>query len=152
MAIDRHLVRGLGAYPTAECYDPNRSSWVPYWINTSTEANCVLMKLFGAYPGVDYKTPYPEPPPPVAPGVPPAGNVSPEEAQRIQDQLIAESDVATKTRLQLFYEDLAADIDARTKDCSWYQNKGSDNACHFGSTMLWIVAAAGVATAVYLKR
>lgn len=30
----------LGAYPTDACYDPNRYSWLPYWIDDFTESNC----------------------------------------------------------------------------------------------------------------
>jgi hypothetical protein len=30
---------GLGAYPTDSYFDPNRPSWLPYWIDTPTESN-----------------------------------------------------------------------------------------------------------------
>ncbi len=29
---------GLGAYPTDSYYDPDRPSWLPYWIDDSTES------------------------------------------------------------------------------------------------------------------
>jgi hypothetical protein len=31
--------RGVGAYPTDSYYDPNRPSWMPYWMNDLTESN-----------------------------------------------------------------------------------------------------------------
>ncbi len=147
---------GLGAYATSECYDPGRPSWYPYWLNTPTEAQCVLAKdILGKYPGVDYKTPYPNPPMPTAPPVPDlpiSGNVPSEEVPQIYEEIIAGGSEADKSQLQSFFDRLWIDIEARTRDCSWYQTKGSDNQCHFGSTALWIAAAAGVAAAVYLKR
>jgi hypothetical protein len=33
-------VPGLGAYPTDPCYDPNRPSWLPYWLDDLTESDC----------------------------------------------------------------------------------------------------------------
>jgi hypothetical protein len=35
-------LRGLGEYPGYYCYDANRPSWVPYWIDTFTEEQCNL--------------------------------------------------------------------------------------------------------------
>jgi hypothetical protein len=32
--------RGFGAYPTDPCYDPNRPSWLPYWLDDLTESDC----------------------------------------------------------------------------------------------------------------
>ena len=32
--------RGFGAYPGDPCYDPNRPSWLPYWIDDFTESEC----------------------------------------------------------------------------------------------------------------
>ena len=146
--LDRRLTRGLGLYPDAECYDPSKSFLWPNIIDTPTELECMLAKSTGQYPGVDYKTEYPVPPSPVAPGVPPSGNVAPEDVPQIIDKLITDADMAEKLRIQKFYQDLGKKLD----DCSWYQTKGADGACHLGSTTLWIVAAAGVAAAVYLKR
>lgn len=31
-------MNGLGAYPDQSYYDPNRPSWLPYWIDTPTES------------------------------------------------------------------------------------------------------------------
>lgn len=31
---------GFGSYPDEPCYDPNRSSWLPYWWPNSNEAAC----------------------------------------------------------------------------------------------------------------
>lgn len=32
--------RGLGEYPGYYCYDNNRPSWLPYWIDDLTESEC----------------------------------------------------------------------------------------------------------------
>lgn len=62
----------LGAYPTDPYYDPQRPSWLPYWIDTPTETEAKYAFLFGVKPGqiVDPATAYPNPPaarPPAAP-------------------------------------------------------------------------------------
>lgn len=31
---------GIGAYPTDPCYDPDRPSWLPYWLDDFTESDC----------------------------------------------------------------------------------------------------------------
>jgi hypothetical protein len=33
-------LRGLGEYPGYYCYDANRPSWLPYWIDDFTESGC----------------------------------------------------------------------------------------------------------------
>ena len=33
-------MRGLAAYPGDPCYDPNRPSWLPYWIDDTAEDEC----------------------------------------------------------------------------------------------------------------
>jgi hypothetical protein len=35
-------LRGLGEYPGYYCYDANRPSWLPYWIDSFTEEQCNL--------------------------------------------------------------------------------------------------------------
>jgi hypothetical protein len=35
-------LRGLGEYPGYYCYDCNRPSWLPYWIDDITEESCNL--------------------------------------------------------------------------------------------------------------
>jgi hypothetical protein len=61
------LRSGLGAYPTDSYYDPNRPSWMPYWLDTASEE---ALK-FGLYPGVNSLKPLPTPVAPVP--QPPAG-------------------------------------------------------------------------------
>jgi hypothetical protein len=39
----------LGAYPTDAYYDPNRPSWLPYWLDTPTES---IRKYTGYSPSV----------------------------------------------------------------------------------------------------
>ena len=156
------VAQGLGAYPGFKCYDAQRLSWWPYWINTPNEAQCVLDDLFGIYPGVNLRDQLPSPPRPPAVGVPVIGtnptvtggsNVTPEQAQAIQDKLIADEKAAYDAQLKAFMEQTAAGIDERTKPCSWYQTKDEDTGtCNFGSMTLWIVGIGAVAAAVYLKR
>jgi hypothetical protein len=31
---------GMGEYPGYYCYDPNRPSWLPYWLDSLTESGC----------------------------------------------------------------------------------------------------------------
>jgi hypothetical protein len=33
-------LRGIGSYPNEPCYDPNRASWLPYWIPNGNETAC----------------------------------------------------------------------------------------------------------------
>lgn len=36
-----YRTRGLGADPSNPCYDPNRPSWMPYWLNDGNETACL---------------------------------------------------------------------------------------------------------------
>lgn len=63
------MMVSLGAYPGDAHFDPNRPSWLPYWMDTPTES---AMK-YGMYPGADTKRQYPDPPRPQAPPVPSGG-------------------------------------------------------------------------------
>ncbi len=40
MGFTRNTGRGLGLYPGDPCYDPDRPSWLPYWIDDFTESDC----------------------------------------------------------------------------------------------------------------
>src|SRR5271170_1740018 len=37
--------RSLGMYPDETCFDPNRPSWLPYWIDDLTETACEANEL-----------------------------------------------------------------------------------------------------------
>lgn len=90
----------LGAYPADPYYDPNRPSWVPYWIDTTTESQAKYAWLLSqgsvtaeqvVRPAAVY-TPTPMPPTVKAPTgevltTPPASG---EEAQAQVDALIAQ--------------------------------------------------------------
>jgi hypothetical protein len=160
MHSNPRLVGGLGLYPTDKCYDTNRPSWLPYWLSSYTEEDCVINGWFGPlapYPGVDY-TATPALPAPPTVGVPAIGtnpsatggsNVTPEQAQAIQDKLIADESDSWKAQAQKFFTDLAA----KTDGCSWYQTKGADGACTTGSTLLWVAVIGGAAAALfYMKK
>lgn len=32
--------RGMGVYPDQPCYDPQRPTWMPYWLDDLTESSC----------------------------------------------------------------------------------------------------------------
>jgi len=72
----RRGVRGLGAYPTDCFYDPNRPSWIPYWIDTPTESQAKIACFYGAGGGVTAQEvlnpalSYPPPPIPAVPKAP----------------------------------------------------------------------------------
>lgn len=42
-------LQGIGAYPTDPYYDPDRPSWLPYWLDTPTES---IRKWTGYHPTV----------------------------------------------------------------------------------------------------
>jgi len=52
----------FGVYPDNPCYDAQRPSWMPYWLDTFGENAC----KWGLYPGADYGT-IPNPPAPYIP-------------------------------------------------------------------------------------
>lgn len=67
---------GLGVYPDSPCYDPDRPSWMPYWLDTFGENAC----KWGFYPGADHGV-IPNPPAPVlaAPPNPSGAGWTPEQ-------------------------------------------------------------------------
>ena len=155
MYADPGLVRGLGAYPVDECYDAQRPSWLSEAIDTMGETECKLEKFFGWYPGVNLRDQPPNPPAPPPVGVPPINiitgtNVTPDEAQAIQDRLIAAQTAAWKAQTDALMARVAADIDEKTRECPWYQVMDSSNVCGIGGWKLWAVALGGAAAAVYI--
>ena len=38
-------VVSLGMYPDETCFDPTRSSWLPYWLDDLTESKCKMNLL-----------------------------------------------------------------------------------------------------------
>lgn len=75
-------------------------------------------------------------------------NVSPSEAQAIQDRLIAEQTEDWKLQTQKSIEDLAGKLDK----CPWYTAKGEDGLCHFPSVTAAISMAGGVLLLIVLTR
>jgi hypothetical protein len=59
----------MGAYPEDPYYDPNRPSWLPYWIDTPTESYRKYKYYLYELPATADK-PYPDPNPPPAPSSP----------------------------------------------------------------------------------
>lgn len=58
---------GLGARPGDSCYNPDRPSWMPYWLDTFSEEACRYSEIVN---GAFVKVPAPPPggPAPSAPG------------------------------------------------------------------------------------
>lgn len=110
--------------------------------------------MIGLYPGVTTLEPLPSPPRPPAVGVPPTEivggqNVTPGEAQTIQDKLIADEMAAWKATTQAAIDKLAKEEADRQKGCPWYQEMNSSDVCQTGGWKLIAVAVAGAAAALY---
>lgn len=60
-------MRGLGLYPDHPCYDPNRSSVLPYWLDTWNESVCAFERNFL---GMDSRMNFSPPNPGYSPAVP----------------------------------------------------------------------------------
>ena len=58
---------GLGLYPDHPCYDPNRSSVFPYWLDTWNESYCAFERNFL---GMDSRMNFAAPQPGYSPAVP----------------------------------------------------------------------------------
>lgn len=91
--------RGLAAYPTDAWYDPDRPSWLPYWIDDPTES----AQKYGMYGNANVTATYPNPPAPVPPVVQPDLT-----GQTVSvDQQIAQTAAANTTQNQNFFNQLA---------------------------------------------
>jgi hypothetical protein len=103
------------AYPTDPYYDPQRPSWLPYWIDTFDEEAA----KYGMYPDAGsepLKREYPNPPMPPGPGVPenlPENPVDRESAQGAVDSTIFLTEWQRQN--QQFFEDLNARLEAEKK-------------------------------------
>lgn len=42
--------RALGMYPDQTCFDTNRPSWLPYWLDDFTESSCKMNLLIAGNP------------------------------------------------------------------------------------------------------
>lgn len=60
-------MRGLGLYPDHPCFDPNRSSVFPYWVDTWNESWCAFERNFL---GMDSRMNFEPPNPGYSPAVP----------------------------------------------------------------------------------
>lgn len=60
-----HTAAGLGMYPGTPaqepCYDPNRPSWMPYWLDTLSEETCWAERLVGKNTVLNFANPQPGP-------------------------------------------------------------------------------------------
>lgn len=117
---------GLSAYPTDCFFDANRPSWLPYWIDTSTESQAKLACVYGIAPGVvtaqqviNPATEYPPPVPIIQRPTPPVGALdtqtgvvtgTPAEAATLPGTLAVEAAQRAQSGLQDFYNRLAQQI------------------------------------------
>lgn len=113
------------AYPTSSYYDPNRPSWLPYWIDDFTES---ALK-YGAYPGAaippgGYKDP------PMPPAISAKDIVSASSIPNM-DANITQNIKEWQGQNQKFFDALAISIDSNT---------GGGGS----STNWWVIGAAGV--------
>lgn len=60
-------MRGLGLYADHPCYDPNRSSLLPFWLDTWNESVCAFERNFL---GLDSRMNFAPPSPGYSPAVP----------------------------------------------------------------------------------
>ena len=144
--------RGVGAYPGDLCYDPNRPSWLPYWITDFTEANCSI--------GAAAPPTYPAPPKSGGPvqfsstptssasvyaGTDASGNpvyvTPPDPGQSVADW---------KVEIQDWFTQQAANIE---ESCSTFLDRITPGAgCTLTGTDWLIIAGAGLAGLLLLGR
>ena len=160
MHTDCNLTKscGLGFYPDDDCYDPDRSSWLPYWINSPTEEACFLAHLVGSNSGANYTTKYSEPsaPPPVtSPDVAykttaqGGSGATPAEIQAMLAKQAADEQKAWNAQSQAQMNKLA---DTLPKTCEWYQTHNSAGACVPGGMWLYLLLGGGAAALILLRR
>lgn len=147
----RSVRGGLGAYPTDPYYDPNRPSWLPYWIDTPTES---ALK-FGAYPGVTTVKDLPPIPQPIPPGVPAGGDTGAVTDPNAVSAVIEGSVAENKAQMQAYMDAVAAaeaKRQAESQGCPWYKHVDENYACVMGGTWFWLAAAAAAAVALYMRQ
>ncbi len=110
------MYRGLAMYPGDACFDPTRSSLLPYWLDNVHESACKWGQT-AAREYIDLRqhaADYPAPPLPPAPGVPTGGyqtgpgptvNAAP---GIVIDEIIADQTARWKSDQQAFFEETAA--------------------------------------------
>ena len=123
---------GIGAYPTDSYYDPNRPSWMPYWLDDATES----AQKYGLYSGANVNTVYPNPPAPVPPVVQPDLT-----GQTVDiDQQIAQTAAANAGQVQTFFDQVASTL------------PNSTTAAKTANAVTWLYVAIGVAVVMALKK
>ena len=112
-----HTGLGLGAYPTDSYYDPNRPSWVPYWLDTPTES---AMK-YGAYGQANVNTEYPLPPTPLPPPVPTGADTGSVLGPNAVEEVVTGS--ASRNRQQAI--DFFNEVEGGLPDSTKHQSLGA---------------------------
>jgi len=128
----------LGAYPTDPYYDPERPSWLPYWIDTPTESEAKYAFVYGVKPGqiVDPKTAYPNPPAPAPPAAPQTKEEMTVPGLWTPEKAIAGGWQETLEQYQKFFEQVAAGNDSSSGNSYW----------------LWAAIAVSAVAGFYLLR
>ena len=155
--------RGVGSYPTEICYDPKRPVWLPYWVNSLTEAACVRASggtLTDPVVGGAAPPTYPAPPKsggPVEFSSTPTGSTSvyagtdrsgnpvyvtpPDPGQSVADW---------KVEIQDWFTQQAANIE---ESCSTFLDRITPGTgCSLTGTDWLIIAGAGLAGLLLLGR
>lgn len=130
------LRRGMGLWPYQQCYDPTRSSLLPYWIQNFTEAACIDAKFPHTSP-IDIPGPVaiPAPPAPLPPSGPDINLSNPVISS--QDPAQTAQDVSNQQILA--WQKQLADIFAEVpSDTSFWGDYG-----------VWIAVAGVVAAAFF---
>lgn len=127
-------LKGLGAYPTDSYYDPDRPSWLPYWIDDATES---AQKL-GMYGNANVNTVYPNPPTPIPPIVQPdlSGQTVDPNTQ------IAQTAAANDAQNQSFFNWLAGTL----------PNSQTPNPANNSTGVLWLYVAVGVVVFLAIEK
>lgn len=126
---------GLSAYPTDSFYDPNRPSWMPYWLDDATES----AQKYGAYGNANVNTVYANPPAPIPPVVQPdlTGQTVDINAQ------IAQTAAANAAQDQSFFNQLAGTLP---------NSQTPPSGLPKTNLITWLYVGAAIAGVVFLAK
>lgn len=139
-------VRGLAVYPGSPCYDPDRPSWLPYWIDDLSESGC----KFQFYPGV---TTLANPPTPPAVPAPAAPQTAAQMLDYTPDQASIDTQTSSVANAQNFLNTV---MTAPTNTCGggtgdWTQATWNDTTTW--CTTNWLIAAGlGIGVVLFLTK
>lgn len=130
---------GVGVYPGSPCYDPDRPSWLPYWIDDLSESGC----KFQFYPGV---TTLANPPAPPALPAPSAPQTAAQMLDYTPDQASIDTQAASAAGAQNFLNTVNL-----TPACDWTQAVWNDTTTW--CSLNWLMAGGvGLGVLFFLLR